>query len=240
MISTEEVDPVREKDLYVRGMFNNISRKYDFLNHFLSAGTDRYWRKKAIRLSGLTAGDLFLDVACGTGDLSIEATRRHPSKIIAVDFAENMLQHFQSKRSSSLRNDGLQIVQANAEVLPFPDAVFDVVGAAFGVRNFGDLKKGLSEMRRVLKSGGRIVVLEFSKPRRFPIKQVYFFYFKRILPFLGKVISGNGGAYNYLPSSVSAFPDGEDFEDMMQSLNFTGVKAVPLTFGIATAYLGRK
>lgn len=246
MRSTDNFDPVEErrdafeKNKYVRRMFNNISGNYDFLNHFLSAGIDRQWRRKAIALSGLGDGHSFLDVACGTGDLSVEAAKRNPGRIVGIDFAENMLRGFSVKKEKLGLDGKVGIIQASAEELPFPDGTFDVTAVAFGARNFGDLKKGLSEMRRVLKAGGRIVVLEFSKPKVFPIKQLYFFYFKRILPMLGRMISGDGGAYVYLPDSVSAFPDGTDFIEVMRNVNFREVHSAVLTFGIATAYYGTK
>ncbi|MCL4512317.1 MAG: bifunctional demethylmenaquinone methyltransferase/2-methoxy-6-polyprenyl-1,4-benzoquinol methylase UbiE [Bacteroidetes bacterium] len=236
----EEFDSAEQKNKYVRRMFNNISRRYDFLNHFLSVGIDRYWRKRAIKLSRLGGGNSFLDIACGTGDLSVEAAKFGPSKIVAVDFAENMLRGFSAKKTRLNLDGKVEIVQANAEILPFPDHTFDVTAVAFGVRNFGDLKRGIAEMQRVLKVGGRIVVLEFSRPKHFPVRQLYFFYFKEILPQLGKLISKDPSAYMYLPNSVSAFPDGEAFEAVMRSANFKEIKSVPLTFGIATAYLGVK
>ena len=246
MISTDNFDPVEErrdaaaKSVYVRRMFNDISRRYDFLNHFLSAGIDRLWRRKAVRLSGLAAGDIFLDVACGTGDLSVEAAKSNPKKIVGVDFAENMLSGFRVKKESLGLDGSLEIIQASAEELPFPEESFDVTAVAFGARNFGNLKKGLAEMHRVLKRGGRIVVLEFSRPRVFPVKQFYFLYFRHILPALGKIVSGDGSAYTYLPESVSAFPDGDDFVEVLRSVNFREVRSVPMTFGIATAYYGIK
>ncbi len=240
MPTVEEQLQVEQKHQYVRGMFNNISPRYDFLNHFLSAGADRYWRRRAIKMSGLEKDSLFLDVACGTGDLSMEASKRNPAGIVAVDFSENMLRRFQTKCASSSSNGRTRMIQANAEMLPFADNVFDVIGVAFGVRNFGDLERGLSEMRRVLKVGGNVVILEFSKPKRFPVKQIYFYYFQKILPTIGKLVSGDGGAYNYLPRSVSSFPDGVDFEKLMLGVKFTRVESVSLTFGIATAYLGSK
>ncbi len=240
MDSAEEMQNVSAKNEYVRRMFNLISPRYDFLNHFLSAGIDRRWRKKAIKLSGLAAGSSFLDVACGTGDLSVEAAGRKPARIVGIDFAENMLDKFRSKKENLGLDGKIEIIQASAEELPFAEETFDVTAVAFGARNFGDLKRGLGEMRRVMKTGGRIVVLEFSKPARFPVKQLYFFYFKRILPSVGRMISGDRGAYTYLPESVSAFPDGEDFIEVMRSVNFRNVTSKALTFGIATAYYGVK
>lgn len=229
-----------DKNRYVRRMFNDISRHYDFLNHLLSAGVDRSWRRKAIKLSGLAEGNSFLDVACGTGDLSLEAAGKNPRRIVGIDFAENMLQGF-SRKKGRLGLDGkVEVVQASAEELPFGDETFEVTAVAFGARNFGDLRMGLSEMYRVMKTGGRIVVLEFSKPERFPVKQLYFFYFKRILPVIGSMISGDHGAYEYLPNSVSAFPDGDGFMEVLREVRFRNIGARLLTFGIVTVYYGTK
>lgn len=246
MNSTDNFDPVierrdaSEKNKYVRQMFNNISRRYDFLNHFLSAGIDRLWRKKAIAISGIGAGKSFLDVACGTGDLSVEAVKSNADRVVGIDFAENMLAGFRLKKENMKLDGKVEIIQASAEELPFSDEAFDVAAVAFGARNFGDLKKGLAEMHRVLKEGGRIVVLEFSKPSVFPVKQLYFFYFKHVLPTVGKIVSGDGGAYTYLPDSVSAFPDGKSFMDVLRSVSFKEIGSRSLTFGIATAYFGTK
>ena len=221
-------------------MFNDVSRRYDFLNHFLSAGIDRRWRKKAVRISRLRAGETFLDIACGTGDLSIEAAKKRPSRIVAVDFAEKMLRIFVEKKRNLSVSENIDPLQANAEQLPFAAETFDVAAVAFGVRNFGNLKAGLSEMYRVIKKDGRVVILEFSRPRVFPFRQIYLFYFKKILPMIGRLISGDREAYLYLPSSVMAFPDGESFENILHEINFRDVCSVPLTFGVATAYFGRK
>ena len=242
MCKIEEFDSAgsEEKNTHVRQMFNNIAGHYDFLNHFLSAGVDRYWRKRTIKISKLGVGESFLDIACGTGDLSIEALKTKPAKIVAIDFAENMLRGFYVKKSKLNLNGKVEMVQANAERLPFPENTFDTAAAAFGVRNFGDLKSGLIEMHRVLKKNGRIAMLEFSKPRHFPVKQIYFFYFERILPILGGLISRDLRAYSYLPNSVSSFPDGETFENIMLAVKFHDVGSVPLTFGIATVYFGVK
>jgi demethylmenaquinone methyltransferase/2-methoxy-6-polyprenyl-1,4-benzoquinol methylase len=229
-----------EKHAYVRRMFNSISNHYDFLNHFLSLNVDRHWRKRAIKISGLSYGETFLDVACGTGDLSIEAAKREPAKIVAIDFAENMLQGFRSKINKLKLDCSLEMVQTTAENLPFLENTFDVAAAAFGVRNFANVRLGLAEMYRVLKRGGRIIILEFSKPQNGIIRQIYFFYFKRILPALGGLISGDPSAYSYLPNSVSAFPDGGDFENIIKETNFCDVRSFPLTFGIATVYFGVK
>jgi len=242
MQKIEEIETLDQetKNAYIRRMFNGISRRYDFLNHFLSAGIDRHWRKQAIEISNLSSGEMFLDVACGTGDLSIEAAKAKPAKIIAVDFAEKMLQGFGEKKRKSNLNGKVEMVQANAEKLPFSDNAFDAASVAFGVRNFGDLKSGLAEMHRVLKRNGRIVVLEFSNPKHFPFKQIYSFYFKKILPALGHLISGDSQAYSYLPESVLSFPDGKVFENILLDTKFHDVRSMPLTFGIAALYFGIK
>jgi|YelNatPaOPRAMG01_1025707.scaffolds.fasta_scaffold04076_2 ubiquinone/menaquinone biosynthesis methyltransferases len=229
----------KEKRKYVRNMFNSIFERYDFLNHLLSAGVDKRWRRKAIIISGLNQGESFLDVACGTGDLSIEASKRKPEKIVAIDFAEKMLRGFVEKKRK-LNLDGIiDIVQGDAEKLPFAEGMFDVASVAFGVRNFGDTGAGLREMHRVLKKNGRLVVLEFSKPNRPIFRSLYFFYFRRILPLIGRIFSPYGKAYNYLPESVSAFPDGKEFEEEMVKAGFHDIKSIPLTFGIATVYVGK-
>ncbi len=177
----EEFLSPEEKNDFVRRMFNRVSGRYDFLNHVLSAGIDLHWRNRAVRISGLEEGEMFLDVACGTGDLSIAASKRKPRKIVAVDFAEQMLNRFREKEKSLGIDGAIVKVQANAEVLPFAEGSFDVAAVAFGVRNFGDIKAGLGEIYRVLKKNGRVVILEFSKPRHFPVKQIYFFYFTKDL-----------------------------------------------------------
>ena len=228
------------KNAYVRKMFNDVSHHYDFLNHLLSIGIDRYWRKRAIKILELCPGELFLDVACGTGDLSIEAAKRNPSRMVATDFAEEMLHIFTDKKKGLSIAGKMDPVQANAERLPFVDSSFDAAAVAFGVRNFGNLESGLSELHRVIKKGGRVVILEFSKPSIFPIKQLYFFYFKRIVPLIGSLISGDRAAYSYLPNSVETFPDGKSFEDILLGINFYNVRSTPFTFGIATAYFGVK
>ncbi len=236
----EETISAEQKSVSIRRMFNDVSGRYDFLNHFLSAGIDRHWRKRTIGISRLRDGELFLDVACGTGDLSIEAAKKNPSRIVGVDFAEKMLRIFVKKKKGLEVGGGIDAIQGEAEKLPFADETFDATAVAFGVRNFGNLKAGLTEMRRVLKKGGRVVVLEFSKPQFFPVKQIYFFYFKRILPLIGRLVSGTPAAYSYLPKSVLVFPDGESFENILREIDFHDVRSVSLTFGIATAYFGVK
>jgi demethylmenaquinone methyltransferase / 2-methoxy-6-polyprenyl-1,4-benzoquinol methylase len=224
----------------VAKMFNSISGRYDFLNHFLSLGIDIRWRKKAIRFLREQKPKTILDVATGTGDFAIEALTLNPDKIIGVDISEGMLEVGKRKiRSLGLENK-ITLQLADSENLPFPDNFFDAVIVAFGVRNFEDLDKGLKEIFRVVKTGGSLVVLEFSKPKAFPLKQFYYFYFKFVLPVVGKLVSRDKAAYTYLPESVQAFPDGEDFLKRLVQAGFSSVSANPLSFGISSLYTAKK
>ncbi|MEZ5198682.1 MAG: bifunctional demethylmenaquinone methyltransferase/2-methoxy-6-polyprenyl-1,4-benzoquinol methylase UbiE [Bacteroidales bacterium] len=228
------------KKQQVRTMFNSIANSYDFLNHFLSAGVDYSWRKKAIRMLGKNKPETILDVATGTGDLAIEALKIKPEKIIGVDIAEDMLAVGRKKLKEKDPNEIITLEQGDSENLRFNEFTFDAVMVAFGVRNFENLEKGLSEMHRVLKKGGEVLILEFSKPAKFPVKQFYAFYFRFILPTLGRIISGDKSAYTYLPESVSAFPAGKAFTDVLDKVGFRQTECKPLTFGIATIYTGKK
>jgi demethylmenaquinone methyltransferase/2-methoxy-6-polyprenyl-1,4-benzoquinol methylase len=224
----------------VRTMFNNIAHRYDFLNHFLSAGIDYSWRKTAIKILGKNNPKTILDVATGTGDLAIEAVKLNPEKIIGVDIAEDMVKMGHKKIKDKKLDQIIDLRVGDSEDLHFEDNYFDAAMVAFGVRNFENLEKGLSEMNRVLKPGAMILVLEFSKPEKAPIKQLYNFYFKNILPGLGKMISGDSAAYTYLPESVGKFPAGDDFLRILQKTGFENTSQKPLTFGIATIYMGEK
>ena len=224
----------------VRNMFNNIAGRYDFLNHFLSAGVDYTWRKKVIRILKKYQPRKILDVATGTADLAIAETKLRPEKVVGVDIADQMLDFGRKKIAKKKLQQIITLENGDSENLRFPDNSFDAVTVAFGVRNFEHLDKGLREMYRVLNPGGVAVILEFSSPRHFPVKQVYNFYFKNILPLAGKLISKHNSAYNYLPESVSAFPDGNDFLDHMHSAGFKNTSARTLTFGIASIYTGVK
>ncbi|MGV3586723.1 MAG: bifunctional demethylmenaquinone methyltransferase/2-methoxy-6-polyprenyl-1,4-benzoquinol methylase UbiE [Adhaeribacter sp.] len=228
------------KKSQVAQMFNSIAGKYDFLNHFLSAGIDIYWRKQAVKIMGQNQPALLLDIATGTGDFAIEALSLHPQKIVGVDISEGMLAVGQEKIKKKNLTDKIELQLGDSENLAFADNTFDGTMAAFGVRNFENLHKGLSEMYRVLKPGGRIVVLEFSKPRSFPFKQVYNFYFKNILPVFGKLISKDQAAYTYLPESVQAFPDGQEFINILKQVGFKNTQWHSLTFGISSIYTGLK
>lgn len=224
----------------VRNMFNNIASYYDFLNHFLSIGIDRRWRKYTIRLIKRIKHDSILDVATGTADLAIQAAKIHPKKIIGVDISDEMLEIGRKKIKLKNLEKLISLQNADSENLPFPDKSFDIAMAAFGVRNFEDLNKGISEMFRVLKSGGAIIVLEFSKPRKFPFKQIYLLYFQNILPLVGKIVSKNKTAYSYLPESVSTFPSGDDFLKVLKKTGFSDNHFHPLTMGVASVYVGKK
>ena len=225
----------------VRKMFNNIAPKYDLLNRLLSMGIDQQWRKKALRtLDGAPVGQI-LDMATGTGDLAIMANKMYqPEKIIGVDLAPNMLS-IAEKKASKLQMDGtIEFREGDAEQLPFEDGRFDAATVAFGVRNFGDLEKGLSEMRRVLKKGGRIVVLEFTMPRMFPFRQIYHGYFRYILPAIGKITSKDPKAYRYLYESVQAFPDYDRFTTVLEKVGFSEARYKSLSLGICAIYTGVK
>ncbi|MEZ5083552.1 MAG: bifunctional demethylmenaquinone methyltransferase/2-methoxy-6-polyprenyl-1,4-benzoquinol methylase UbiE [Bacteroidales bacterium] len=228
------------KKQQVRSMFNNIAHRYDFLNHFLSAGIDYRWRKKAIQIIGKTNPQSILDIATGTADLAIEASKLNPKKIEGIDIAEDMLAIGREKIQKKNLSDIITLETGDAENIKFENNSFDVVMVAFGVRNFENLEKGLSEMYRVLNAGGMVMILEFSKPVKFPIKQLYHFYFRFILPTMGKIISGDSSAYTYLPDSVSVFPDGDKFLSILKKTGFINTDHKPLTFGIASIYTGTK
>jgi demethylmenaquinone methyltransferase / 2-methoxy-6-polyprenyl-1,4-benzoquinol methylase len=225
----------------VADMFNNISGTYDFLNHFMSLGIDVIWRKKAIRELLDLQPQYMLDVATGTGDFAFEALRiLKPAKIIGVDISKGMLEVARQKINKRNQQGVFEVKLGDSEKLLFENNTFDAITVAYGVRNFEDLDKGLSDMFRVLKPGGKVVILEFSKPKVFPVKQGYNFYFKYITPTIGRVFSKDASAYTYLPESVAAFPDGSDFTARMQKAGFQHTKARPLAFGICSIYTGIK
>jgi demethylmenaquinone methyltransferase/2-methoxy-6-polyprenyl-1,4-benzoquinol methylase len=234
--------PEGEKKEQVAQMFNNISSSYDFLNHFFSLGIDVLWRKKAIRILKKENPKRVLDIATGTGDFALEAVRMklNAEKIIGVDISEGMLEVGRKKIASKGWSEIIEMRVGDSENLPFDDASFDAFTVAFGVRNFQHLEKGLSEMLRVLKPGSLGVILEFSRPTRFPIKQLFGFYFRYIIPLIGRMVSKDHRAYTYLPESVEAFPAGEDFVNVMKKVGYTQCSYISLTGGIAGIYLGRK
>ena len=223
----------------VEAMFDAIAPRYDLLNRLLSFGIDRLWRKRAVALLRPERPRRILDVATGTADLALEALALHPQKVVGVDLSEEMLERGRQKVLHLGEDDRVTLQRGDAERLPFSDAQFDAALVAFGVRNFEHLGRGLTEIRRVLRPGGAVVVLEFSKPRAFPVRQLYNAYSRYVLPRIGQAVSGNEGAYRYLPASVAAFPDGPDFLQRLGEAGFTDVEWHPLTFGIASLYKGR-
>ncbi len=224
----------------VQNLFNDIAPKYDLLNHLLSFNIDKLWRRKAIKLIKRQNYERVLDVACGTGDFAFLAVKYGMKEVIGVDISENMFAIAEEKALKNGLSDKVSFRYGDSEKLDFSDGYFSAETVAFGVRNFENLELGLSEMYRTLCSGGQAVILEFSKPKSFPMKQLYGFYFKYILPRLGGVISGNQEAYQYLPDSVFRFPEGETFLEIMSKVGFINLKQYRLTFGIATIYVGEK
>ncbi len=233
------IGEVEGKKEQVEAMFDAIAPRYDLLNRVLSLGIDQRWRRKAVAMLGAEQPERILDVATGTADLALEAMRLDPKKVVGVDISEEMLRRGREKIERLGLSDRIVLQRGDAEKLPFSDNQFHAALVAFGVRNFQDLDKGLAEIRRVLRPGGALVVLEFSKPRAFPIKQAYAFYSRYILPWVGRAVSKNDGAYRYLPDSVAAFPDGEAFLDRMRQAGYHDLTCQPLTFGIASLYKGK-
>jgi demethylmenaquinone methyltransferase/2-methoxy-6-polyprenyl-1,4-benzoquinol methylase len=228
------------KKQQVAKMFNSISRRYDLLNHLLSAGVDLYWRRKAISMLKSSRPRLILDVATGTGDFAVEAMTLKPEKIVGVDISEGMLEVGRRKIREKQLDGRITLLQGDSENLPFPENMFDAVIVAFGVRNFENLGKGLADMHRVVKPGGKAVILEFSKPDRFPFREFYGLYFKYIVPVIGRWISRDRSAYDYLPASVHAFPRGAAFLEILANAGFKDTACTRLTFGICSIYTGTK
>ena len=225
---------------YVRSLFDSIAYRYDLLNHLLSGGIDFYWRRRAVEHLKDTQPKRVLDVATGTADFAIAMLRLKPEEVIGVDIAEEMLNVGRAKLKKRGLDSLITLQTGEAERLQFEAGRFDAAIVAFGARNFENLEQGLSEMHRVLRSGGKIVVLEFSKPRHFPFRQLYFFYFRRILPLVGRIVSKNDDAYTYLPDTVMKFPEGDEFIAKLRKVGFEKVSEERLTFGIATVYTGTK
>lgn len=230
----------QQKKQQVEQMFDNIAPRYDFLNHFLSLGIDKLWRKKAVRILSRYKTDYILDVATGTGDFAVAASKLKPRKIIGFDLSEQMIAVGREKVNRLGLTDLIEFKKGDSEDMPFSDAQFDAITVAFGVRNFENLENGLKEFFRVLKNDGVAVILEFSKPRYFPMKQLYLFYFFKILPFVGRMVSKDSSAYSYLPESVMAFPDDLKFISVLQKVGFSNCRQKRLTFGIATIYIAQK
>jgi len=232
----------------VRQMFDEISPRYDFLNHLLSGGTDFYWRWQTVRRVPPNGVGPILDVCTGTGDLALSYWKksRGRSLVVGTDFAHDMLQLANQKSANhqqrmSARVPPTVFLEADTQSLPLSDDQFQIVSVAFGLRNVADTERGLREMTRVCKPGGRVVVLEFSMPQNRMIRSVYRWYFRHVLPRIGQLVSrSHHAAYNYLPESVGEFPQGDEFAAMMRDCGLDPVTWWPLSFGIATLYCGQK
>ena len=227
------------KKKQVTKMFNNIAGSYDLLNHTLSLGMDNIWRKIAIKKLNNKPATI-LDIATGTGDFAISATKYTNATVTGIDISQGMLDVGIEKITKKGLTNRIQLQLADSENLPFQDNCYDAITAGFGVRNFEDLNKGLSEMYRTLKPRGIVAILEPSEPSHFPLKQFYNLYFHHILPFIGGIISKDKNAYTYLPDSVSAFPSGKDFLTELVKVGFKESKHIPLSFGIVTLYIAIK
>jgi demethylmenaquinone methyltransferase/2-methoxy-6-polyprenyl-1,4-benzoquinol methylase len=225
-----------EKKKQVKLMFDNIADRYDFLNHFLSFGLDFYWRKKALKLTGLNISSILLDVACGTGDVAIQAKKMGVQKIYGADFSYNMLKLFDKK---SEWVDG-KLVQMVAEKIPFKDESITNITVAFGVRNFYDIQEGFNSFYRILKPNGKATVIEFRMPSNKIIKSIYKFYFKNILPVLGGIISGDKAAYTYLPDSVQEFDEKVNLEDLLTNSGFQEIKKYNFTLKTVQVLIAQK
>jgi len=224
----------------VAKMFNNIAPRYDFLNHTLSMGIDIIWRKKAVKILKKSKPNKVLDIACGTGDFTIANIDSGAEQVIGLDISEGMVNVGIEKIKRKGLSEKITLQVGDSEKINFDDGTFDGITVGFGVRNFENLEKGLSEMHRVLSPNGKLIILEFSKPTKFPVKQLYFFYFKYILPKIGRLISKDKTAYTYLPNSVNAFPDGEKFISILKKVGFKETNIIECSFGIASIYIGTK
>ncbi|MCK7557662.1 bifunctional demethylmenaquinone methyltransferase/2-methoxy-6-polyprenyl-1,4-benzoquinol methylase UbiE [Chitinophaga sedimenti] len=239
--TVQKVIPFKESKLskkeQIASMFDQIAFRYDFLNHFMSLGIDKIWRKIALKKLKDIQPKTILDVATGTGDLAIAANKMlHPEKITGIDISAGMLELGRQKIQKLGLSDKITLELGDSETISFPDATFDAITVAFGVRNFENLKQGLGEMRRVLKPGGKVVILEFSNPTVFPVKQLYNFYFRYITPLIGKYVAKSEAAYSYLPDSVKAFPQGKAMVSILEELGYQSVTCKTLTFGICSVY----
>jgi demethylmenaquinone methyltransferase / 2-methoxy-6-polyprenyl-1,4-benzoquinol methylase len=232
------IDTLESKKTKIRAMFNSIARRYDFLNHLLSLGIDVIWRKRLIKELKKYNPQNVIDIATGTADLAIMAAKKGVPSVIGIDLSSNMLNIGSDKIKKEKLQNFIELQIGDAEELNFKDCTFDAAIVAFGIRNFENLEKGLSEISRVLKYGSPLLILEFSKPIVFPVKQIYWFYSKVFLPFLGRVISKDKSAYNYLPESIANFPFGKALINILENCGYDNCYFKPLTFQIATLYIG--
>lgn len=230
-----------KKKEFVREMFNSIYQTYDLLNHILSFGIDIYWRKKSLKNIFLRDNDICLDLAAGTGDYGIEVYKKFKCFVIGYDIAENSLKIFRDKvKKKRLDESKFSFIVGEAENISLQDESINLITIAFGIRNFYDSQKALNEMFRVLKSGGRVLILEFSLPKNKIIRALYRIYFEKILPFIGRLISKNKEAYKYLPASVKLFEQEKDIAGEMIKAGFREIKIEPYTFGIVKLYSAKK
>ena len=241
---SKSVTPYKDSNLgkkeQVEQMFDNIAGNYDKLNRVISFGIDVKWRKKVLKIVSDSNPKIILDIATGTGDLAILMTETNAEKIIGLDISDGMLEVGRIKIRQKNLNDKIEMVLADSENMPYADSYFDAITVAFGVRNFENLEKGLSEILRVLKPNGVFVILETSVPEKFPFTQGYRFYSKVILPLIGKMFSKDDSAYQYLSDSASVFPFGEALNNILRKVGFIDVEALPQTFGVATIYKATK
>lgn len=229
----------QKKKKYVRGMFDSIAHRYDFLNHLLSGGIDWYWRKRTVDILQPQKYEKVLDVATGTGDLAYSILSQSDAKVYGLDFAKQML-FLNREKIDDQHTERYELIGGDIEQLPLPSNTFNVITIAYGIRNVGHLEDALHELYRVLKPGGRLGVLEFSQPENRAFKHVYYFYFRNIMPAIGFVFSGNRDAYNYLQESVSKFPSRADFSRTLEAVGFDSVHNYTMTMGISTLYIGFK
>ncbi|MEN8857793.1 MAG: bifunctional demethylmenaquinone methyltransferase/2-methoxy-6-polyprenyl-1,4-benzoquinol methylase UbiE [Flavobacteriaceae bacterium] len=241
---SKTIKPYKDSDLgkkeQVATMFNNISKNYDGLNRVISFGIDVSWRKKVVKIVSKNNPQQILDIATGTGDLALMMSQLNPAKIVGLDISEGMLEVGKQKISKANLSDKIEMVVGDSENMPFDDNTFDAITVSFGVRNFANLDKGLTEIRRVLKPNGTFVILETSNPTKFPFKQGYKFYTSFILPIIGKIFSRDKVAYSYLSESANYFPFGETFDNILKKNGFINTEYKPVTFGVATIYSATK
>lgn len=243
-MSAEKINPYKDSELgkkeQVAQMFDNISENYDGLNRVISFGIDVKWRKKVIAIVGENNPKQLLDIATGTGDLAIMMAALHPDKIIGLDISAGMLEVGKQKIAKANLSDKIEMMVGDSENMPFKDNTFDAITVSFGVRNFANLNKGLTEIKRVLKPKGKLVILETSVPTKFPFKQGYHFYTSAILPIIGKLFSKDKVAYSYLSKSANSFPFGAEFNNILLKNGFSTATDTPVTFGVASIYVAIK